>query len=115
MRRDSLSTRVTIYAGFFSPDESEQLVHLQRAQRRGTGCGEFSGTQLRMRRVDPVGNRLVINREEATDTTQAVAFKVEFDGLLASLVVIAERTRLWRVLATACLTLQALTAGAVKA
>lgn len=44
-----------------------------------------------MRRVDPVGDRLVINREEASDAAQAVAFEVEFDGLLSNLVVIAER------------------------
>lgn len=100
---------------FFSPDEGEQFVHLQRACRLRTVCGDFSGAQLRVRRVDPIGDRLMINREEASDAAQAVALEVKLEGLLSCLVVVAERKRFWRVLTAACLTLQALTASAIKA
>jgi hypothetical protein len=57
----------------------------------------------------------MVDREEASDATKAVAFEVELERLLASLVVVAEWVRGGRVLATARLTLKALAARAVKA
>lgn len=38
--------------------------------------------------VDPVGDELVFDREESSDAAQAIAFKIKFKGLLASLVVV---------------------------
>jgi hypothetical protein len=57
----------------------------------------------------------VVDRKQPPDATKAVTFEVELERLLTSLIVIAEWERLWRVLATAGLTLKALAAGAVKA
>jgi hypothetical protein len=39
--------------------------------------------------LDPVGDRLMINQEEASDAAQAIAFEIELEGLLTSLVVVA--------------------------
>ena len=68
-----------------------------------------------MRGVDPVGDRLVINPEEAADAAEAVASEVELERGLPRLLVVAERVRARRVLASARLALEALAAGAVEA
>jgi hypothetical protein len=65
--------------------------------------------------VDPVSDRLVVNREEASDPAEAVAFEVELEGRLSGLVVVTERVGARRVLAAARLALKALRAGAVEA
>ncbi len=65
--------------------------------------------------INPVDDRLMIDREQACDATKAVAFKVEFKCQLASGIIITERAWGGRVLATARLALKALTSGAVKA
>jgi hypothetical protein len=57
----------------------------------------------------------VVDRQEASDASEPVAFKIELEGLLASLVVVTERKWLRGVLGAACLTLQELAAGTVKA
>jgi len=63
-------------------------------------------------RVDPVGDRLVVDREEAPDAAQAVAFEVELERGLSALPVVAVRVRARRVPAAARLALYALAAGA---
>ena len=57
----------------------------------------------------------MVDREEASDAAEAVAFEVELERRLPRLVVVAERVGPGRVLAAARLALKALTAGAVEA
>ncbi len=57
----------------------------------------------------------MVDAQESPDATKAVAFKIEFESHLFGLLVVAERTRLWRVLATAQLALIALVLGVRKA
>jgi hypothetical protein len=63
-----------------------------------------------MKSIDPVDHRLMVDREQPPDSAKAVAFEVEFESQLFGLVVVAERKRLWRVLAAALLTLKTLAA-----
>jgi hypothetical protein len=65
--------------------------------------------------IDPVGDRLVVDREQPPDPAEAVAFEVELERGLSGLLVVAERVGFGRVLAAARLALKALRAGAVEA
>lgn len=53
----------------------------------------------------------MVDAQESPDATKAVTFNVEFERQLFGLLVVAQRTRLWRVLATAQLALIALIFG----
>jgi IMP dehydrogenase/GMP reductase len=57
----------------------------------------------------------VVDREAAADPAEAVAFEVELERGLSSLLVVAERVRLGRVLAAARPALKALRPRAVEA
>ena len=67
-----------------------------------------------MKGVDPVDDRLVVDRKQAPDAAKAVAFEVEFECRLFCFVIIAEWSRHWRVLAATLLALKTLTTRACK-
>src|ERR1700759_4022317 len=56
----------------------------------------------------------MVDREQPTDATKAVAFEVEFERRLLCFLVIAERSRRGRVLATTLLALETLITSARK-
>jgi hypothetical protein len=64
--------------------------------------------------VDPVDDRLMVDREQAPDTAKAVTFEVELERRLFHFVIIAERLGRGRVLAATPLALKALTPHARK-
>jgi hypothetical protein len=61
--------------------------------------------------VDPVDDRLVVDREDAADAAEVRAFEVEPDGLALHVIGVAERQGLGRVDAGAGATLITLTAA----
>ena len=65
--------------------------------------------------VDPVGDGLVVDREDAPDAPQVHPFEVELDGLCADFIRVAVRRRLGRVDAVAEAAAEALAAGGVEA
>ena len=62
--------------------------------------------------VDPVDDRLMIDREDAPDAAEVRAFQVEAHRFALRLFRVAERLRLWRVEAPALFALVALAACA---
>ena len=64
---------------------------------------------------DPVGDRLMVAPEGSPDPSEAVTFEIKLERSFSRFIVIAERVRAWRVLATAGLALEALAARSVEA
>jgi hypothetical protein len=89
-------------------DESGPFFEPTKVKSSSTSSVSGSGAaspgrrwQPRVGGVDPVSDRLEVDREEAADAALAVAFEVELEGGFPHLLVVAERVGRRRVLAAA--------------